>query len=552
MGAGLRDYKIASMSCAGLLVVGTLFQWLWGDVDNSMLAYPWSLVLALFVTYGVVLLQGVVSRYPSLNVLLGRPMGTALLAGLIFLSVIMGVTGARLQHAWPMVLLLIAFTIVQGVAVVDDLAHLRHRPIGVLLSHLGVYVFLLAALCGNADRERATVTSVIDVPANMGIAADGHTVQLPFSMELKKFSIDEYPPKFCLYNTRSHLISDKAFAPQVNDSVGRIGEWQIAVTSLLTDAMPDTLGGFRPMVHVGATPAAFLRITDNAGNAVTEGWVCSGSFIFEPMLLAVNDTLSVWMKPNEARQYTSELVLSARAKGKEPVRLRTSVNHPARWGAWHIYQTGYDTERGKWSPYSVLECVRDPWNPVEQAGLWILLLGSVMMMAGGRTPGRRYRLLPLASVLLALLFAVFSLSGPQFIGRSLVPALRSVWFIPHVTAYMFAYSLVSLGLVAAIVQVARGKKVSLLLTGMGCALLTMGMVMGALWAKQAWGDYWTWDPKETWAAATWAGYLVCLHLPAKTDRRLLLVGLVVSFLLLQMTWYGLNFLPSAGGLHTYR
>lgn len=532
-------------------MVGTAFQWLWGDVDNRALAYPWSLVLALFLTYGAVLLQGLMTRRPNLQTFLGRPMGTALLCGLILLSIIMGLTGASLQHAWPMVFVLAAFTLVQGVAAVDDLLHLRHRPLGALLSHLGVYLFLLAALCGNADREKASVSAVLDAPSGLGIAPDGRSVQLPFSIELKRFVVDGYSPRCCIYNHRSHSSSDETFVCNPADSVGRIGEWQITLTALLSDAMPDTLGGFRPLTHVGATPAACLRVCDGQGTMVAEGWVCSGSYMFDPLLLPLNDSLSVWMKPTEARQYTSHLVLSPGARSSQPIVLQTSVNHPARWGAWRIYQTGYDTERGKWSAYSVLECVRDPWSPVEQVGLWILLAGGVMMVAGRRTTGRRYRVLPLACVVLALLYAVFSLARPQFTGRSLVPALRSVWFIPHVTAYMFAYSLVSLGLIVAIVQTARRKDFSLQLTGMGWGLLSMGMVMGALWAKQAWGDYWTWDPKETWAAATWAAYLVCLHLTRKAPRKLLLAGLIVAFLLLQMTWYGLNFLPSTGGLHTY-
>lgn len=551
MGASLKENKISSLCCAGLLVVGTAFQWLWGDIDNHLLAYPWSLVIALFMSYGVVLLQGAMARRPHLQTYLGRPMGTALLAGLILLSVIMGLSNAHLQHSWPMALLLIALTIVEGVAAVDDILHLHHRPFGALLSHLGVYLFLVAAICGNADRERATVSAVLDAPINMGVAADSRSVQLPFAIELKKFSVDEYPPKLCVYNTRSHLASDQTFAISNKDSIGRIDKWHIAVTTLLPDAMPDSVGVFQPLLHVGATPAACLHVTDDMGVTVADGWVCSGSFIFEPMLLSLNDSLSIWMQPNDARQYTSDFTLSPHGKDKPPVSLSTSVNHPARWGKWKIYQTGYETERGKWSSYSVLECVCDPWSPLEQIGLWILLAGGVMMVIGRKTSGRRYRLLPLACVFLALLFAAFSLARPQFMGRSLVPALRSVWFIPHVTAYMFAYSLVSIGLVMAIARMARGQKFNLMLTGMGWGLLSMGMVMGALWAKQAWGDYWTWDPKETWAAATWASYLVCLHLPAKMNRKLLLVGLVVSFLLLQMTWYGLNFLPSAGGLHTY-
>ena len=36
--------------------------------------------------------------------------------------------------------------------------------------------------------------------------------------------------------------------------------------------------------------------------------------------------------------------------------------------------------------------------------------------------------------------------------------------------------------------------------------MTLGMLMGALWAKEAWGHYWSWDPKETWAAITWLSY----------------------------------------------
>ena len=57
----------------------------------------------------------------------------------------------------------------------------------------------------------------------------------------------------------------------------------------------------------------------------------------------------------------------------------------------------------------------------------------------------------------------------------------------------------------------------------GMAFLTIGMLFGALWAKEAWGHYWNWDPKETWAAATWLGYLIYIH------YRLALFGGVGAF-----------------------
>ena len=89
----------------------------------------------------------------------------------------------------------------------------------------------------------------------------------------------------------------------------------------------------------------------------------------------------------------------------------------------------------------------------------------------------------------------------------------------------------------------------------GLIFMTFGMMFGAFWAKEAWGHYWSWDPKETWAAITWLAYLVYVHyrqLPRHKER-LALWMLIGSFVLLQMCWWGINYLPSAQGssVHTY-
>ena len=89
----------------------------------------------------------------------------------------------------------------------------------------------------------------------------------------------------------------------------------------------------------------------------------------------------------------------------------------------------------------------------------------------------------------------------------------------------------------------------------GLSFMTLGMLFGALWAKEAWGHYWSWDPKETWAAATWLAYLCYLHfrIHSRYSYRKALIGLLLCFLLLQMCWYGINYLPSAQAtsVHTY-
>jgi ABC-type transport system involved in cytochrome c biogenesis permease subunit len=65
--------------------------------------------------------------------------------------------------------------------------------------------------------------------------------------------------------------------------------------------------------------------------------------------------------------------------------------------------------------------------------------------------------------------------------------------------------------------------------GLGFPWLTLSILAGAIWAQNAWGRYWGWDPKETWALVTWLWYLLILHLrpqPAWRGRRL--AGLVIA------------------------
>ena len=85
----------------------------------------------------------------------------------------------------------------------------------------------------------------------------------------------------------------------------------------------------------------------------------------------------------------------------------------------------------------------------------------------------------------------------------------------------------------------------------GFPLLTIGIVTGAIWADQAWGRWWGWDPKETWSLITWLFYGGYLHTRltmgwrGKHSAILAVVGLIVVLI----TYLGVNFFFS--GLHSY-
>jgi ABC-type transport system involved in cytochrome c biogenesis permease subunit len=163
------------------------------------------------------------------------------------------------------------------------------------------------------------------------------------------------------------------------------------------------------------------------------------------------------------------------------------------------------------------------------------------------------------------LFASINLRHPEYMDKTLMPALQSPWFVPHVVVYMLAYS--ALGLSCGVAAWNWGKRclrkeavgledVELphRLVLVGLPLLTCGLLFGAFWAKEAWGHYWTWDPKETWAFLTWSAYLVYLHIRLRhaLQPKLNLSLLVVGFLVMMVCWFGVNYLPVAQeSVHTY-
>ena len=241
------------------------------------------------------------------------------------------------------------------------------------------------------------------------------------------------------------------------------------------------------------------------------------------------------------------------------------VNKPVEVDGWKIYQYGYDTQMGAMSQTSIFELICDPWLPLVYTGIYMMLAGALLMMLRaipwrqGVQQARKHPKMAflLCAVIAASFFCVHHFM-PILHSDTLVPALQSPWFKPHIIAYMLAYTLMASAAMIALYHLIRGDRQNYSLTSIvfiGISLITIGMLFGALWAKEAWGQYWSWDPKETWAAITWFAYLLYVHyrqIPTHRPRLALWV-LLISFVLLQMCWWGINYLPAAQGssVHVY-
>ena len=106
--------------------------------------------------------------------------------------------------------------------------------------------------------------------------------------------------------------------------------------------------------------------------------------------------------------------------------------------------------------------------------------------------------------------------------QKLPPALQSGLFAPHVAAYMAAYIIMAKATVQAVAQLCRKtgptddrfvpyELGTYKMIRLGFPLLTLGLILGALWGKVAWGDYWNWDPKELWSLVSWLVYVAYFH-----------------------------------------
>ena len=202
------------------------------------------------------------------------------------------------------------------------------------------------------------------------------------------------------------------------------------------------------------------------------------------------------------------------------------------------------------------ELDRPPMRTLGETRLWYALflpiIGTVFYIRW------KYVWILFYTILMAFLFLTLNYFNPDMYSQTLMPALQSPWFVPHVIVYLFSYAALGVSCIVAIKELIQPSERSLQMADnlvyIGTAFLTLGLLFGALWAKEAWGHYWTWDPKETWAFLTWIGYILYIHYRfyhPREDKKAMYL-LASAFVILLICWFGVNYLPTAqNSVHTY-
>jgi len=149
--------------------------------------------------------------------------------------------------------------------------------------------------------------------------------------------------------------------------------------------------------------------------------------------------------------------------------------------------------------------------------------------------------------------------------QPLVPALQSWWMKIHVPANFIGYGTFALAAMVGIAYLVKSKGVFVdrlpplevlddimyKAIAVGFAFFTIATILGALWAADAWGGYWSWDPKETWALIVWLNYAAWLHMRLMKGLRGQIAAwwAVIGLLVTTFAFLGVNMFLS--GLHSY-
>jgi cytochrome c-type biogenesis protein CcsB len=155
-------------------------------------------------------------------------------------------------------------------------------------------------------------------------------------------------------------------------------------------------------------------------------------------------------------------------------------------------------------------------------------------------------------------------TGVDITINPLVPVLKSSWLVFHVTIILISYSAFGLTMGLGHIWLISNRffpgatesrrrlyDFTYRVLQLGIVTLTVGIILGAMWANESWGRYWGWDPKETWSLITLLIYLGVVHARARgwVRHRGMAILNIISFASVIMTYYGVNYFLS--GLHSY-
>lgn len=375
----------------GLVLVGLMLQWAVGPLYWDIFAWPANIILlALYVLLlaAAYILRGQVY---AVRFLMSWRSAVPAIAYAVVLTVVMGVTRqvsdssepqesigiSKMLNFWPFILTYVWMSAVVGLVALRQFCHFRPEGLPSLASHLGLFIVLVAGTLGSADMRRMKMYCEVGRPEWRVLDERQNAVELPVAVQLNKFIMEEYPPRLIVIDNRSQqpvMVQGKPLSFTLDSTFrsGQAGNWLITLKNRRGEDIVEVAADWHPQWK-----ARVPRETH------VEGLVGCGNYRMPPQMMALGHDRTLAMAEREPKRYASEVEIMTR-KG-DHFAATIDVNKPVTVDGWKIYQYSYNTQMGKYSNYSVLEFVADPWLPAVYVGIGLLAAGAVgMFFIAGR------------------------------------------------------------------------------------------------------------------------------------------------------------------------
>jgi len=390
--------------CGGIFTVGMVLQLILGKIVPEVYCFPVNAIFGGLFLLFLLMFHLISKKQKGLQWFAGHTAAVTALCSLLLLMIIMGFTRQlppaiglgqaqplhirtgfmQMTVSWHFVLMMLYVLWILGLTILKRLSRFKWKDTGFMLNHVGLFIALFCAILGSSDLQRLRMTVPLNTPEWRATNEKNEMVELPLAIELKSFTIDEFPPKLMLLDniTGEALPRKKPKNVSIETSPKNVEllDWKLEITAWLPFAAcihnRDTLN-FVEYYGEGATSALYVKAHNVKDNTRKEGWVSCGNFMFHFASLRLNDEVSLIMPEREPKRYVSDVTVYT--QGEKIKEALIEVNKPLYIEGWKIYQLSYDVTRGKWSRHSVFELVRDPWLPLVYAGIGMMLVGALFL-----------------------------------------------------------------------------------------------------------------------------------------------------------------------------
>jgi len=380
-----------------ILCIGFIFELMLPNT-NASLVFPYNLILGCAFLV-IMILSHFIFRKTKIHAFLSSiPLTIALVSSLSILVILMGILPQipsqeagliqqlglnQMTSSYPFLMINFLLLIVLGLVSLRKTFPFKLKNWGFVCSHWGLWIVIFAGGLGSGDLRRLKMDVYENKIELRSYDDNKKFYEMPLAIKLKDFKIDEFNPKLAIVENETGKLYEVLKPSMIMIEKGLkcdLQTWKVEVEEFFVTSGRSG-NRYYKLSDFGAAPAAKVNVI-SPQNDTLAGWISCGSFNRPHESLKLNEQFSLVMTVPEPKRFSSEVTFFTPDGNKQDATLE--VNKPVTVNGWKIYQLSYDDKMGRYSDKSILEVVRDPWQPYVYLGVFMMMIGAIYMFWKGR------------------------------------------------------------------------------------------------------------------------------------------------------------------------